>query len=333
MLVFIARRLVYAVVTLVAVSLLAFFIIELAPGSALTAEISRLRAQGNVVSTEQVEALEEKYGVNDPWVVKYGKWAGGLIRGDFGTSFAYREPVGSLIWGRLGLSIALSLGAIIVAWGIAIPLGVFSATHRYTLPDNVITVLQFIGVAIPEFLLALAVMVAAVQWGGLEVGGLFSNEYRNEPWSAAKFGDMLSHLWMPMLVIAVGSTAWLTRVMRANLFDVLGQQYVQTARAKGVPERLVIWKHAVRNALHPAGDDAGHDAVGVDLRRGDHLDRLRATHHRAGPDPDADRQGHLRGGHAARLPGRPVGDRQPDLGSVAGVDRSTDAVVRVGEGR
>lgn len=251
MLVFIVRRLAYAVVTLVAVSLLTFFIIELAPGSALTAEISRLRAQGNVVSTAQVEALEEKYGVNDPWLVKYGKWAGGLIRGDFGTSFAYREPVGSLIWSRLGLSIALSLGAIIVAWGIAIPLGVFSATNRYSLPDNVITVLQFIGVAIPEFLLALVVMVAAVQWGGLEVGGLFSNEFRNAPWSAAKFGDMLAHLWMPLLVIAVGSTAWLTRVMRANLFDVLGQQYVQTARAKGVPERKVIWKHAVRNALHP----------------------------------------------------------------------------------
>jgi peptide/nickel transport system permease protein len=251
MLVFIVRRLAYAVVTLVAVSLLTFFIIELAPGSALTAEISRLRAQGNVVSTEQVEALEEKYGVNDPWLMKYGKWAGGLVRGDFGMSFAYREPVANLIWSRLALSVALSLGAIIVAWGIAIPLGVFSAVNRYSLPDNVITVLQFIGVAIPEFLLALAVMVAAVQWGGLEVGGLFSNEFRNAPWSAAKFGDMLAHLWMPLLVIAVGSTAWLTRVMRANLFDVLGQQYVQTARAKGVPERKVIWKHAVRNALHP----------------------------------------------------------------------------------
>ena len=149
------------------------------------------------------------------------------------------------------MSVALSLGAIIIAWAVAIPIGVFSATHRYTLPDNLITVIQFVGVAIPEFLLALAVMTAAVQWGGMDVGGLFSNAYRNAPWSMAKFGDMLGHLWMPLLVISVGSTAWLTRVMRANLFDVLGQQYVQTARAKGVPERLVIWKHAVRNALHP----------------------------------------------------------------------------------
>jgi len=251
MLIYILRRIGYGLITLFLVSLLTFFIIELAPGSAVTSEISRLRAQGNVVSTQQVEALEEQYGVNDPWVVKYGKWAGGLVRGDFGMSFAYREPVADVIWSRLALSVAMALGAILITWAIAIPIGVYSATHRYRLPDNIITVIQFVGVAIPEFLLALAVMVAAVQFGGLDVGGLFSNEFRNAPWSAAKLGDMLAHLWMPVLVIAVASTAWLTRVMRGNLFDVLGQQYVQTARAKGVPENKVVWKHAVRNALHP----------------------------------------------------------------------------------
>jgi peptide/nickel transport system permease protein len=243
--------LLYAVITIVAVSLIAFFIIELAPGSALTEEISRLRAQGNNVSVQQVQALEEQYGVNDPWIVKYGKWAGGILHGDFGQSFLYREPVSQLIWSRLALSFSLSLGAIIVAWVIAIPIGVYSATHRYSIPDNIVTVIQFVGVAIPEFLLALAVMTAASKWFGIDVGGLNSNQYRNAPWSFDKFTDMLGHLWLPLLVIAVGSTAWLTRVMRANLFDVLGQQYVQTARAKGVPERKVIWKHAVRNALHP----------------------------------------------------------------------------------
>jgi peptide/nickel transport system permease protein len=246
----ILRRLGYAVITLFLVSLLTFFIIELAPGSAVDAEIDRLRAMGSTVSVEQTAALEEQYGVNDPWIVKYGKWAGGLIRGDFGMSFAYREPVADVIWSRFALSVALALGAIIIAWGIAIPVGVYSATHRYSLGDNIITLIQFIGVAIPEFLLALAVMVVAVQMG-FDVGGLFSNEYRNAPWSLAKLEDMLAHLWMPLLVISVASTAWLTRVMRANLFDVLGQQYVQTARAKGVTERKVIWKHAVRNALHP----------------------------------------------------------------------------------
>lgn len=251
MLVFIARRLLYAIFTVFAVSVIAFFIIELAPGSALTEEISRLRSQGNVVSTAQVEALEEAYGVNDPWLVKYGKWAGGMVQGDFGQSFSFREPVKDLIGSRLALSFALSLGAIIIAWSIAIPVGVYSATHRYTVGDNIITVIQFIGVAVPEFLLALGVMVVASKWFGLDVGGLNSNEFKNAPFTFDKFVDMLAHLWMPLVVIAVASTAWLTRVMRANLFDVLGQQYVQTARAKGVSERRVIWRHAVRNALHP----------------------------------------------------------------------------------
>ncbi len=251
MVVFIARRLIYAVLTLWAVSLIAFFIIELAPGSALTAEISRLRAMGNVVSDQQITALENQYGVNDPWIVKYGKWAGGLLHGDFGQSFAYRVPVSDLIWSRLALSFCLTFGALIIAWAVAIPVGVYSATHRYTVPDYIVTLIQFIGVAIPEFLLALGVMTAATRWFGIDVGGLFSNQYRNAPWSWGRFTDMLDHIWMPILVITVGSTAWLTRVMRANLFDVLGQQYVQTARAKGVPERKVIWKHAARNALHP----------------------------------------------------------------------------------
>jgi len=250
-LLFIARRLVYAVFTLFAVSLIAFFIIELAPGSALTAELSRLRAQGNNVSDQQVAALEKAYGVNDPWIVKYAKWAGGILHGDFGQSFAYRVPVNELIWSRLLLSICLSVSALIIAWVIAIPVGVYSATHRYNVPDNVITVIQFVGLAIPEFLLALGVMVVATRWFGIDVGGLFDNQYRNAPWSIDKFWDLVGHIWMPILVLTIGGTAWLTRVMRANLFDVLGQQYVQTARAKGVPERKVIWKHAVRNSLHP----------------------------------------------------------------------------------
>lgn len=263
MLIFILRRLGYCVITLFFVSLLIFFIIELAPGSAVTSEISRLRAQGNNVSAQQVEALEQAYGVNDPWIVKYGKWVGGLLKGDLGMSFAYREPVSDVIGSRIALSLALGLGATIIAWVVAIPIGVYSATHRYTLGDNIITVIQFIGLAIPEFLLALGVMVFSVNYLGLDVGGLFSNEYRNEPWSMDKFIDMLAHLWMPVLVISVSSTAWLTRVMRANLFDVLGQQFVQTARAKGVSERTVIWKHAVRNALHPLVSNLGITLSGL----------------------------------------------------------------------
>ena len=161
------------------------------------------------------------------------------------------QPVSTLIWTRLGFSIGLSLFALIFSWGISIPVGVYSATHRYTLPDYVIQVLQFLGVAIPQFLFALVLLIFSATVLGQEVGTLFSREYQNEPMSLAKMVDFAKHIWIPIVVLIAGGTASLTRIMRANLLDVLGQQYVQTARAKGLHERRVIWRHAVRNALHP----------------------------------------------------------------------------------
>lgn len=251
MITFILRRLIYMIVTLFLVSVISFAIISAPPGSALSQKISQLQAQGGTVTDAQVAALKAQYGVGQPWWEAYGKWMSGFVRGDFGQSFSLNEPVSSLIWSRLGLSVALSLGALIIAWGLSIPLGVYSATHRYSVSDGVITLIQFIGIAIPEFLLALVLMTLAATYFGTDVGGLLSQQYVNAPWSWPKFVNLLSHLWIPLVVIAAGSTTWLTRVMRANLFDVLNQQYVQTARAKGVLERKVIWKHAVRNALHP----------------------------------------------------------------------------------
>jgi peptide/nickel transport system permease protein len=183
--------------------------------------------------------------------VKYLKWAGGAIHGDFGESFTYSAPVNELIWSRIGFSLLLSTFSLIFAWVVSIPLGVYSATHRYAIPDYVITLLQFIGVAVPEFLLALVLLVFAANVFHSDVGGLFSQQYQNAPFTTAKLVDLLGHLWIPVIVIAAGSTAWLTRVMRANLLDVLNQQYVQTARSKGLVEGIVVWKHAVRNALHP----------------------------------------------------------------------------------
>ena len=251
MLAFIVRRLLYMILTLFIISIVSFVLIQAPPGDALSAEIQRLRSIGNNVSQDQITALETRYGLKDPVLVKYGKWIGGFVKGDFGQSFTFRQPVGDLIWGRLGFSVMLAGGALIIGWLIAIPIGVYSATHRYSAPDYVITLLQFIGVAVPEFLLALVVLVFAARFLNADVGGLFSVKYQDAPWSFAKFVDFLKHLWIPLVVISASSTAWLTRVMRANLLDVLNQQYVQTARAKGVLERRVIWKHAVRNAIHP----------------------------------------------------------------------------------
>lgn len=251
MLNYIVRRLLYMVLTLCFVSVIGFTLIELPPGSALSVKINQLRSLGGDLSEDQVKALEARYGVNDPAYVKYTKWVTGAVRGDFGQSFAFEAPVNDLIWGRLGLSIVLSLSAITLAWVIAIPAGVYSATHRYTLPDYLIAILQFTGVAVPQFLLALLIMVFASRMFGADVGGLFSQQYVDAPWSLAKVGDLASHIWIPMIVIGASSTAWLTRVMRANLLDVLNQQYVQTARAKGLGEMVVVWKHATRNAIHP----------------------------------------------------------------------------------
>jgi peptide/nickel transport system permease protein len=248
---FIIRRVMYMIITLFIISIIGFILIELPPGSALTAEVQRLRSMGGDVSQDQIEALRARYGIDDPIYVRYWKWASGVVQGDFGQSFTRRAPVGDLIWGRLGFSVMLATGSLLLAWLIAIPIGVYSATHRYSLPDYIVTLIQFIGVAIPEFLLALVVLVFAARFLGSDVGGLYSVQYENAPWSVGKFVDLLGHLWIPIVVISAGSTAWLTRVMRANLLDVLNQQYVQTARSKGLKEAGVIWKHAVRNALHP----------------------------------------------------------------------------------
>jgi peptide/nickel transport system permease protein len=251
MLNFIIRRLAFMAVSMVVISMLSFVLIELPPGTALDAKIQQLRQSGGDISDEQIRALEERYGLRDPLHVKYTKWVSRAVRGDFGQSFSMDQPVKTLIWSRLGFSVLLSSFALLFSWGVSIPLGVYSATHRYSLPDYTIQVLQFLGVAIPQFLFALVLLVVASRFLGQEVGTLFSRPYQDAPWSVAKVVDFLKHIWIPVVVLIAGGTASLTRIMRANLLDVLGQQYIQTARSKGVHEGVVIWKHAARNALHP----------------------------------------------------------------------------------
>lgn len=245
------RRLGYMLVTLVIVTILGFLIIELPPGSYVETEILRLQRQGGTMNQEQVAALYRRYGLNQPVYVRFWKWISGFVRGDFGESFHYNLPVSELIGSRLGFTILISSSTLVFSWVVAIFVGVYSATHRYTVPDYLITVLQFIGLSVPNFMLALILMMFFQQTLGMEVGGLFSREYENAPWSFAKAIDLVNHLWIPIIVIGASGTAWLSRVMRANLLDVLNIQYVQTARAKGLKENVVIWKHAVRNAIHP----------------------------------------------------------------------------------
>lgn len=248
---YILRRLGYMFVTLVIVTILGYIIIELPPGSYVDAEIQRLRNLGGNLAPEAIDALYRRYGLDKPAYERFFIWITNFVRGDMGEAFAYNLPVSQMIFDRLGLTLLFSGLSLIFSWVVAVFVGVYSATHRYTIPDYIITVLQFIGLAVPSFLLALILMVFAQDVLKMEVGGLYSSNMINAPWSFAKFLDLLNHMWIPIVVIGASGTAWLSRVMRANLLDVLNMQYVQTARAKGLKENTVIWKHAFRNAIHP----------------------------------------------------------------------------------
>lgn len=248
---YILRRVINMAILIVIVSFVGFWIIQLPPGSILDVKIAQLRAQGGNLPQEQIEALRRRYGADDPFLTQYWKWISRSLQGDFGTSFDTDQSVGERIKNRLGISIALSMTALLITWLFSIPIGVYSATHRYTMPDYIITFIQFLGLSIPGFLLALVLLIIATRYLNQPIGGLFSTQYADAPWSWAKLVDFIHHVWIALVVLSVGATAGLTRVMRANLLDVLNMQYIQTARAKGLKESVVIWKHAVRNAIHP----------------------------------------------------------------------------------
>ncbi|WP_225769110.1 ABC transporter permease [Inquilinus sp. Marseille-Q2685] len=252
MLRFIAKRLLWMVPALFAVSFLAFVLIQLPPGDFVTSYVATLAASNEIVDQNAAAALRERFGLNDPMLVQYAKWIGGIItRGDFGLSFEWQQPVSDLIWERMALTLVLTLATLIATWAIALPIGVYSAVRKYSIGDYIVTSISFAGLAIPSFLLALVLMyVAAIEFGQ-DVSGLFSPEFEKAPWSIAKTIDLLQHLWIPVLILAVSGTASLIRVMRANMLDEIHKPYVTTARAKGLSEFRLLLKYPVRVALNP----------------------------------------------------------------------------------
>jgi peptide/nickel transport system permease protein len=249
---FLSRRLLYMIPTMLAVSIVAFIIIQLPPGDYTTTYMSSLSSSGETVDQQVVAALKERYGFDQPLHVQYLNWVGNIITaGDFGQSFEWNEPVNRLIWDRFGLTLILALSTLVFTWIVAFPIGIYSAVKQYSIGDYFVTFFGFIGLAIPNFLLALVLMYIAFKYFGQSVGGLFSPEYENAPWSLAKIQDFLGHLWIPMVIIGLGGTATLIRVMRANLLDELRKPYVISARARGLPEWKVILKYPVRLALNP----------------------------------------------------------------------------------
>ncbi len=258
MLRYLIQRLLLMIPTLFFISVVTFVIIQLPPGDYLETLVSELQAAGEKADLQKIEFLRKQYGLDQPLGMQYWIWLRGLLHGDLGYSFEYDRPVSAIIGERLLLTFIVSFGAILFTWVVAFPIGVYSATHQYSWSDHGLTFLGFLGLATPNFLLALVLMFISFTWFGVSVGGLFSPELQTAPWSWAKVGDLLQHLWIPVIVIGASGTAGMIRRLRANLLDELRKQYVVTARAKGLPPRRLLMKYPLRIALNPFVSDIGN---------------------------------------------------------------------------
>jgi peptide/nickel transport system permease protein len=248
---FVLQRLLLLPLLLVVFSILVFVIVEAPPGDFLTSYIATLASSGSSIGAEHVEALRRQYGLDQPIWVQYLKWVGNLLQGDLGLSLEYQRPNSELIGEQLFLTVVLALFSFVLTWIIAVPAGIYSAIRQRSVVDYILTVVNYIGVATPNFMLALVLMWVAFAYFGISVTGLFSPEYQGAEWSLAKFLDLLAHAWLPSLVLGIAGTARLTRVMRANLLDELNKPYVVTARAKGLSEWTLVLRYPVRLAFNP----------------------------------------------------------------------------------
>lgn len=252
MLNYILMRLLRMIPQMLIISVLAFVIIQLPPGDFLTERINRLKASGYSVDNAEVERLTKMYGLDKPMTYQYFKWVTNIItKGDFGYSFAFSKDVNEIIGSRMGTTFFIAFLSFIVCWSLAIPIGILVAVKQYTIIDYLFTFLGFIGLAVPGFLLALVLMYISFTYFGVKVGGLFSPNYIDAPWSWARLVDFLQHIWLPVIILAIGGTANLIRTMRATMLDELRKQYVTVARAKGLSELKVLILYPVRIAINP----------------------------------------------------------------------------------
>lgn len=249
---FFLRRLVLMIFTVIAISIVSYAIIALPPGDYVDKVVADARKVGDVMTASEIDALRTQLGLDRSLPEQYFSWVWGIVtKGDFGRSFFWEVPVSEIIWQRLGMTTLLSVLTLVFIWVVAIPIGIYSAVKKYSLGDYVFTTVGFIGLAIPNFLLALILLYISFRYMGQSVGGLFSPQYVNAPWSVGKVLDLISHLWIPMVVLGTAGTASVIRTIRANLLDELHKPYVLTARAKGLEERRLTLKYPVRYSLNP----------------------------------------------------------------------------------
>jgi len=247
---YLIKRVLTMIPTLIVISILVFIIIQLPPGDYLESHIAELESQGESVDPQQIAFLREEYGLDKPMWEQYIVWITGFVQGDLGFSFEYNLPVSEVVGDRMWLTILVSFFTILVTWIIAFPIGMYSATHPYSWGDYGLTFLGFLGLAIPNFLLALVLLYLANQYFGTSIGGLMDSEFIDQPWSWDKFVSVLEHLWIPVLVIGTSGTAGMIRRLRANLLDELRKPYVVTARAKGMGEFRLLTKYPLRLSLN-----------------------------------------------------------------------------------
>lgn len=248
---FILRRFIILIPLFIVISMFIFMVIQLPPGSYIDNYIMNLRMQGQDVQQAEIEALTRMFGLDQPIHIQYVRWFTGFMSGNLGYSLSLKQPVAEIIMSRLGYTVLISMLTLIFQWVVSIPIGLYSAVNKYTAGDYVVTFLGFIGLSIPNFMLALIIMYVGYRFFGANLTGLFSIEYISAPWSFAKFLDMLSNIWVAVVVVGTAGTAGFIRVLRSQMLDELGKAYVQTARAKGLRERVVIVKHTLRVAINP----------------------------------------------------------------------------------
>jgi peptide/nickel transport system permease protein len=258
MLGFFVRRIMVMIPTLLAISAITFVIIQLPPGDYLTTLVTELESRGEAIDESRLQFLRETYGLDKPMIEQYFVWLGGMLTGDYGFSFEYNRPVSEVVGDRMLLTVVVSFATIIFIWVVSFPIGIYSATHQYSLGDYGLTFLGFLGLATPNFLLALVLLYFANVTFGTSIGGLMDPVYLDAPWSWGKVMSVLEHLWIPVIVIGTSGTAGMIRRLRANLLDELHKQYVVTARAKGLAPVKVLWKYPLRMAINPFISDIGN---------------------------------------------------------------------------
>lgn len=254
---YIVRRLFIMIPTLLAISAISFVIIQLPPGDYLTTLLNEARARGESADLSYINFLRETYHLDEPLVVQYFYWLGGILQGDWGYSFEFNLPVTEVVGDRMFLTILVTFATTIFIWVVAFPIGIYAATHQYSVGDYFFTFLGFIGFAIPNFLLALVLMYLANVYFGTAIGGLMDPSYIDQPMSWGKFLSVLEHLWIPVVVIGTSGTAAMIRRLRANLLDELQKQYFVTAKAKGLPDGKALVKYPLRMSLNPFIADIG----------------------------------------------------------------------------